>query len=68
MVIALPGYDISLAARMLIGCRVGVLVGVFVAVAVAVGDGVLLGDGVMLGVWVRLGREVVALGRAVTPS
>jgi hypothetical protein len=53
---------------MLIGCRVGVLVGVIVAVADAVGSGVLLGDGVMVGLGVRLGTTLVALGGAVAAS
>jgi hypothetical protein len=47
---------------MLIGCKVGVLVGVRVGLVVAVGRGVLLGDGVLEGDWVALGMAVVAVG------
>ena len=47
---------------MLIGNRVGVLVGVTVGLAVVVRVGVLLGDGVALGLIVELGMTVVVLG------
>ena len=47
--IGLPGYGVSLADRMFIGCRVGVLVEVIVGKEVIVGSGVLLGEGVLVG-------------------
>jgi hypothetical protein len=44
---------------MLIGCKVGVLLGVKVGMAVAEGREVLLGEGVIMSVCVSLGRSVV---------
>jgi ABC-type uncharacterized transport system permease subunit len=64
----LPGKAVSLAARIFIGCRVGVLVGVIVGLAVPVGSAVLLGDGVAVGFEVTLGTTIVALGNAVAAS
>ena len=61
MMIGLPGYVIALAARMLIGMRVGVWVGLMVGVKVVVGFGVWLGEGVTDRLAVRLGTTVVAL-------
>jgi hypothetical protein len=53
---------------MLIGNKVGVLVGVTVGLALAVGSGVLLGDGVTLGLCVTLGTMVVAIADAFGAS
>jgi hypothetical protein len=51
---------------MLIGWRVGVLVGVTVGLAVVMGRGVLLGVDVIVLVWVALGITIVAAGTAMT--
>ncbi len=55
MVITLEGYSVCLAARIFIGCRVGVGVGVTVAVEVAVGEALLVGEDVPVSVIVELG-------------
>lgn len=67
MVIALPGYALSRAARMLIGCGVGVLLGIIVAVLVAIGIGVLLAVSVTLGDGVGLSPSGVIWGVLFEP-
>ena len=68
MVIGLPGCGVSLAARMFIGCRVGVLVGITVGFKVAVGSGALVGTSVLVGFWVGVGKLVNAAGEVVKAS
>ncbi len=64
MVMALPGYSVCRAARMFIGCKVGVGVAVWVGVgvAVALGAGVTVAEGVRVSCEVELDRMREAVG------